>query len=41
MHANEDKAATVAALPVIIKKLKAMGYEIVTLDKILNVQPYK
>lgn len=41
MHANEDKSATVAALPVIIKKLKAMGYEIVTLDKILNVQPYK
>ncbi|QAT40881.1 polysaccharide deacetylase family protein [Clostridium sp. JN-9] len=41
MHTNEDKSATVAALPIIIKKLKAMGYEIVTLDKILNVQPYR
>jgi peptidoglycan/xylan/chitin deacetylase (PgdA/CDA1 family) len=41
MHANEDKGATVKALPIIIKKLKSMGYEIVTLDRILNIQPYK
>lgn len=41
MHANEDKSATVTALPIIIKKLKSLGYEIVTLDKLLNIEPYK
>lgn len=41
MHCNEDKAMTAAALPEIIDTLKAEGYNIVTLDKLLNIPAYK
>jgi Predicted xylanase/chitin deacetylase len=41
MHSNGDKAATAEALPIIIKGIKEKGYEIVTLDKMLNIKAYK
>lgn len=41
MHSNEDKTATLEALPDIIMAIKEKGYEIVTLDKLLNVEAYK
>ena len=41
MHSNEDKIATLEALPDIIMAIKEKGYEIVTLDKLLNVEAYK
>ena len=41
MHSNEDKAETAKALPNIIEGLKQRGFEIVTLQTLLNVKPYK
>lgn len=41
MHSNGDKGATAEALPIIIKGIKDKGYEIVTLDKMLNIKAYK
>lgn len=41
MHSNEDKIATLEALPDIIMAIKEKGYEIVTLDKLLKVEAYK
>lgn len=41
MHCNEDKLATLEALPMIINGLKGKGYSIVTLDKLLNTPAYK
>jgi len=41
MHSDEDKQATVEALPIIISGLKARGYKIVGLDELLNVKAYK
>ncbi len=36
-----DSAATVAALPELIETLKMQGYEFVTVDKLLNLKPYR
>ncbi|MDP4146774.1 MAG: polysaccharide deacetylase family protein [Bacillota bacterium] len=41
MHSNGDKFATSQALPEIIKGLQEKGYNIVTLDKLLNTNAYK
>lgn len=41
MHSNGDKSMTAEALPEIIKGIKEKGYEIVTLDKMLNIKAYK
>lgn len=41
MHSNGDKAATAEALPDVIKGIRERGYEIVTLDKMLNIKAYK
>lgn len=41
MHSNGDKKATAEALPSMIKGIKEKGYEIVTLDKMLNIKAYK
>ncbi len=41
MHSDEDKQATVEALPIIISGLKTRGYSIVGLDELLNVKAYK
>lgn len=41
MHSNSDKYMTAEALPEIIKGIKEKGYEIVTLDKMLNIKAYK
>lgn len=41
MHCNSDKKATAEALPIIISELRDKGYSFVTLDKLLNIQPYK
>lgn len=41
MHSNGDKKATAEALPQIIDGLKAKGYTIVTLDKLLGIDAYK
>lgn len=41
MHSNGDKSETAAALPQIILGIKEKGYEIVTLDKLLEIKPYK
>lgn len=41
MHSNGDKKATAGALPGIIDGLKAKGYTIVTLDKLLGIDAYK
>lgn len=41
MHSNEDKKATVEALPAVIQGLKQRGYQIVGLDQLLGVSAYK
>lgn len=41
MHSNEDKTETAKALPQIIEGLKQRGFEIVSLQTMLNVKPYK
>lgn len=41
MHSNEDKKATLEALPEIISELKAKGYSFVTLSELLGVNAYK
>lgn len=41
MHSNGDKSETAAALPKIISGIKEKGYEIVTLDKLLDIKAYK
>jgi peptidoglycan-N-acetylglucosamine deacetylase len=41
MHSNEDKAETAAALPSIIEGLQQKGFEIVDLQTLLNLNPYK
>lgn len=41
MHCNSDKIATAEALPQIIQAIKSKGYEITTLDKLLNIPAYK
>ncbi len=41
MHSNGDKKATAEALPGMIDGLKAKGYTIVTLDKLLGIDAYK
>jgi peptidoglycan/xylan/chitin deacetylase (PgdA/CDA1 family) len=41
MHSNDDKAATMQALPELIIKLKDKGYRFVDLGELLNVKPYK
>lgn len=41
MHSNSDKKATLEALPGIIEGIQNKGYSIVTLDKLLNINPYK
>jgi peptidoglycan/xylan/chitin deacetylase (PgdA/CDA1 family) len=41
MHCDGDKKATTEALPNIIIKLKEMGYNFVTVDKLLNCTAYK
>lgn len=41
MHSNGDKKATAEALPAIINGLEKKGYEMVTLDQLLNVEPYQ
>lgn len=41
MHSNANRQATLDALPLIIDSLKEKGYNIVTLDKLLNVNAYK
>jgi peptidoglycan/xylan/chitin deacetylase (PgdA/CDA1 family) len=41
MHSNGDKKATAVALLGIIDGLKASGYTIVTLDKLLGIDAYK
>jgi len=41
MHSNGDKQATAGALPEIIDGLKAKGFTIVTLDKLLGINAYK
>lgn len=41
MHSNGDKQATADALPDIIEGLEKMGYNIVTLDSLLDVNAYK
>jgi peptidoglycan/xylan/chitin deacetylase (PgdA/CDA1 family) len=40
MHSNEDRQATVEALPRIIRGLEEQGYEITTLDKMLGTKAY-
>jgi peptidoglycan/xylan/chitin deacetylase (PgdA/CDA1 family) len=41
MHSNNDRAATVEALPRIITGLREKGYEIVGLDVLLGRPAYK
>lgn len=41
MHSDEDKQATVEALPAIIEGLQDKGYSIVGLDELLNIDAYK
>lgn len=41
MHSNSDKTQTAKALPQIIEGLQAKGYNIVTLDYLLNTKAYK
>lgn len=40
-HSNEDKIETLKALPSIIMGLQKKGFQIVTLDKLLEVKAYK
>lgn len=37
---HDTSAATISALPLFIEQVKAQGYEIVRLDKMLNLQAY-
>jgi peptidoglycan/xylan/chitin deacetylase (PgdA/CDA1 family) len=37
---HDTGAATISVLPLFIKQAKAQGYEIVRLDKMLNLQAY-
>lgn len=37
---HDSKAVTAAALPQLIQYVKEQGYEIIGLDKLLNLQPY-
>lgn len=41
MHSNQDKLATLQALPTIIKELTKKGYKFVDLAQLLNLRPYK
>lgn len=41
MHSNEDKSETANAVPMIISELQQQGFEIVGLDTLLGVKPYK
>ena len=41
MHCDGNKQNTTKALPQIISKLKEMGYSFVTVDKLLDLSPYK
>lgn len=41
MHSNEDKSETAKAVPMIISELQQQGFEIVGLDTLLGVKPYK
>lgn len=41
MHSNEDKSETAKAVPLIISGLQQQGFEIVGLDTLLGVKPYK
>ncbi|MBZ9686997.1 polysaccharide deacetylase family protein [Clostridium estertheticum] len=41
MHSNADKIATAEALPQIIEKLKAKGYQIKTISDMLNIKGYR
>jgi polysaccharide deacetylase family sporulation protein PdaB len=41
MHCNEDKKATLEALPMIIQGLKEKGYNFLTLSEMLHVEAYK
>ncbi|MCX7748510.1 MAG: polysaccharide deacetylase family protein [Clostridia bacterium] len=41
MHSYKGKEHTVEALPVLIEDLFKKGYEIIGIDKILGIQPYK
>lgn len=40
LQGGDDRSATVAALPVIIDGLRARGFEILRLDKLLQIEPY-
>ena len=37
---HDTSAATIAMLPAFINEVKARGYKLVRLDKMLNLQPY-
>ncbi|HMG07217.1 MAG TPA: hypothetical protein VK609_01845, partial [Mucilaginibacter sp.] len=37
---HDTSAATISALPMFIEQVKAQGYQIVRLDKMLNLQAY-
>ena len=41
MHCNGDKKVTAEALPLLILKLKQLGYSFVTVDKLLHFKAYK
>jgi peptidoglycan/xylan/chitin deacetylase (PgdA/CDA1 family) len=41
MHMNEDKTATLDAVPELIEKLKKSGYGFTTLDEMLEINAYK
>ncbi|MDH4617551.1 polysaccharide deacetylase family protein [Brevibacillus sp. AY1] len=41
MHSNDDKSETAKAVPMIISELQQQGFEIVGLDTLLGVKPYK
>ena len=41
MHSNEDRNATLEALPTMISKLKEKGYKFITLSDMLNTSAYQ
>jgi peptidoglycan-N-acetylglucosamine deacetylase len=41
MHSNPARKATLEALPVVIDRLRAMGYEFLTVDQLLEIEAYK
>lgn len=41
MHSDEDKTETEKALPLIIEELKNNGFQIVTLDILINEAAYR